>query len=88
MTLAILNVRPTLESGVAPRAGAAVSAVPWLELALRQPRRARLLCHWYSDREGRLACVWRPELVRLAAVDAPQLPLSSGHRRPGMRSRD
>jgi hypothetical protein len=55
---AILDVRPTLESGVELHPREAARLVPRLALALRQPQCPRLLCRWRPDRDGRLACVW------------------------------
>jgi hypothetical protein len=58
MVVAILEVRPALESGVGVNASGAKSFVPPFALEPRAPDRRRLLCYWRSDRDGRLVAVW------------------------------
>ena len=64
MTAAILDVRPTLKSGVGLYAGGGTSFLPRVALEPQQLHR-RLLCRWLPDRGGHPVCVWQSELVRL-----------------------
>jgi hypothetical protein len=65
MTVASLDVRPTLESGIGLYADGARDFVPPFALESRQLHRRGLLCRWYPDLEGCLVCVWQREPVRL-----------------------
>jgi hypothetical protein len=65
MTVAILDVRPTLESGVELYASAARNFVPRFALQPRQLHRRGLIRRWHLDRQGRLVCAWQSELVCL-----------------------
>lgn len=58
MTVAILDVRPTSESGVALYVGEARNFVPRIALESRLPHRGRLLCHSRPNPDGRVVCVW------------------------------
>jgi hypothetical protein len=66
MTAAILAVRPAAAPGlVSPEGAAELVRLVALD---RPPVRRQLVCHWRRDADGRLACVWEPDI---AAV--PQL---------------
>ncbi len=66
MTVAILDVCPTLTSDVGLSAGAARTFVPRFALEPRQLRRQSLICRWYLDRESGLVCIWDFEPLRPA----------------------
>lgn len=66
MTAAILAVRPAAVPGiVAPKGAADLERLLALDCP---PSGRRLVCHWHRDADGRLACVWEPDIVA-----APQL---------------
>jgi hypothetical protein len=61
MTAAILAVRPAPVPGiVSPEGAAELVRVFALE---RPPARRQLVCHWRRDADGRLTCVWEPDIV-------------------------
>jgi hypothetical protein len=64
MAVAILDVRPSLESGVEPCLSGARDFVPVFVFEARAPDRRQLLCHWRRDRDGRLVGIWKSALVR------------------------
>jgi hypothetical protein len=68
MTVAILDIRPTLELGVEPSARRAGDALPLLEFKPRAADRRRLLCHWRRDGDARVVCVWESALVRSGSL--------------------
>jgi hypothetical protein len=59
MTAAILDIRPTLESGVGLYAGGTTSFVP----RLAPEPRERLICRWRLDCGGRLVRLWQSDLI-------------------------
>jgi hypothetical protein len=63
MTAAILDIRPTLGSGVGLYAGRTTSFVPRLAPEPRQLLRQRLICRWRLDRWGRLVRLWQSDLI-------------------------
>jgi hypothetical protein len=63
MTAAILDIRPTLESGVGLYEGGTRSFVPRLAHKPRELHRRRLICRWRLDRGGRLVRFWQAELI-------------------------
>lgn len=65
MTAAILDFRPATEPGIAPRNDATIDFVRLLALDRLPPGRRRLVCHWHRDADGRLACVWEPDMALL-----------------------
>jgi hypothetical protein len=58
----ILDTRPTVEPGTMPINATAIDLVRRLELD-RLPSGRRLVCHWYREVDGRLACLWKPDTV-------------------------
>jgi hypothetical protein len=68
MTVGILDVRPTLESGVKSCLSGARDFVPVFVFEPRTPDRRQLLCHWRRDRDGRLVGLWESALVRSGAL--------------------
>ena len=65
MTVAILDVRPTLESGVGLYTSAARNFVPRFAPEPWQLHGRRLIRRWHLDRQGRPDCAWQSELVCL-----------------------
>jgi hypothetical protein len=57
MTAAILDIRPA-----APK-GAPTDFVRLFELDRLPAGRRRLVCHWRRDADGRLACIWEPDIA-------------------------
>ena len=82
MCVAILDVSPTLESGVGFYASAARNLVPRSALEPWQLRRRRLIRRWHLDRQGRLVCAWQSELVCLRSHRNQQ----KNERHPGIQS--
>ncbi len=60
MTAAILAVRPAAVPGIVSPKGAADRVRLF---ALDRPGGRRLVCRWHRDADGRLACVWEPEIA-------------------------
>ena len=61
MKAAILEFRPTVVSGFIqspPR----VERVRLFGLDDLSVRPRRLVCHWRRDADGRLACIWEPDI--------------------------
>jgi high affinity Mn2+ porin len=69
MTVAILDVRPTLGSGGRLYAGGSGTSFPASRACLARPHRRRPVCHWRSDREGRVVCVWDSELMHSGSLE-------------------
>jgi hypothetical protein len=63
MTAAILDVRLATRPGMSPPQGSTTNLVHLLALARLPAGRQRLVCHWHHDAEGRLACVWEPDIA-------------------------
>jgi hypothetical protein len=60
MTAAILAVRPAAVPGIVSPKG----ATDFVRLfALDRSRGRRLVCHWHRDADGRLACIWEPDIA-------------------------
>lgn len=55
MTAAILDIRP-----------AARDLAQLFTLDRLSQDRRRLVCHWHRDGDGRLACVWEPDMTQRA----------------------
>jgi hypothetical protein len=68
MTVAILDIRPTLESVGEPSASRARGPVLVREFKPRAPDQRRLLCHWRRDGDARVVCVWEYALVRAGSL--------------------
>ncbi|MGO8915735.1 MAG: hypothetical protein ACLQJR_07500 [Stellaceae bacterium] len=62
MTAAILDVRPAAAPGIVPPKTAARDLARLFALDRLLSGRRRLVCHWHRDADGRLACVWEPEI--------------------------
>ncbi len=62
MTTAILDVRPADAPGGFSPKGATTDLVRLFALD-RSPSGRRLVCHWRREWDGRLACIWEPDIV-------------------------
>jgi hypothetical protein len=62
MTAAILDIRPAAP-GILPPPGAARDLAQLFALGGLSQGRRRLVCHWHRDGDGRLACVWEPDMA-------------------------
>jgi len=62
MTAAILDVRPAAP-GILPPKSAARDLARLFALDRLPDGRRRLVCHWHRDADGRLACVWEPDMA-------------------------
>jgi hypothetical protein len=62
MTAAILDVRPAVRPGIVPTTGATTNLVRLFALDHLPAGRRRLVCHWRRDADGRLACIWEPDI--------------------------
>jgi hypothetical protein len=63
MTAAILEIRPAAAPDSVPPTGATTNLVRLFALDSRQAGRRTLVCHWRRDADGRLACIWEPDIV-------------------------
>jgi hypothetical protein len=67
MTAAILNVRSAVAPGTVPRPGAidrgTTDFVRLFALDRLPAERQRLVCRWRQDADGRLSCIWEPDIV-------------------------
>jgi hypothetical protein len=63
MTAAILDIRPTLGSGVGLDAGGTTSLLTRLAPEPRELHRQPLICRWRLDRGGRLVRLWQADLI-------------------------
>jgi hypothetical protein len=63
MTAAILEIRPAAAPGIVPPKGATTNLVRLFVLDRLQAGRRTLVCHWRRDADGRLACIWEPDIV-------------------------
>ena len=61
MTTAILDVRPAVRPFARPN-GIASDFVRRFALDRLPKSRRPLICHWHRDVDGRLACVWEPDI--------------------------
>ena len=68
MTVDILDVRPTPESGVGLYASRDRAFVSPFAFEPRTPDRQRLQCRWRPDRDGRVVCVWESALERSGSL--------------------
>ena len=64
----ILDTRPTVEPGTIQINSAAVDFVRLLGLD-RLPSRGRLVCRWHRGVDGRLACLWEPDIALFRSAD-------------------
>ncbi|HEV2549615.1 MAG TPA: hypothetical protein VGU20_20025 [Stellaceae bacterium] len=63
MTTAILDLRPATQLGTIHASGATIDFVRLFALDDRlSDGRRPLVCHWQRDAEGRLACIWEPDI--------------------------
>jgi hypothetical protein len=63
MTAAILDVRPAAPPGIVLPKRATTDFVRLFALDCRPAGWRRLVCHWHRDADGRLACIWEPDIV-------------------------
>jgi hypothetical protein len=61
---AIVDIRPAVEPGIVSANAAAIDLVRLFALDRVPLGRQRLVCHWHRV-DGRLACIWEPDLVPL-----------------------
>jgi hypothetical protein len=61
---AIPDIRPAVEPGGMSPNAAEIDLVRLFALDNRPAARRRLVCHWRRQPDGRLACIWQPDLVR------------------------
>jgi hypothetical protein len=60
MTAANLDVRPAIAPGIgAPNA---TNLVLLFALKAKPVSTQRLVCRWHRDADGRLVCVWEPDI--------------------------
>ena len=62
MTTAILDLRPAARPGIAHAREATSDFVGLFALDRVSDGRRQLACHWQRDTDGRLACVWEPDI--------------------------
>jgi hypothetical protein len=58
----LLDVRPAAEPGIIPTNAGAIDFVRLFALDRPPVGRRRLVCHWQRV-DGRLACIWEPDIV-------------------------
>ena len=63
MTAAILEIRPAAAPDSVPPKGATTNLVRLFALDRLPAGGRRLVCHWRRDPDGRLACIWEPDIV-------------------------
>jgi len=63
MAAAILAVRPAAPPGIVSRNGATTNLVRLFGLDRPPVGRPQLVCHWRRDADGRLACIWGPDIA-------------------------
>jgi hypothetical protein len=63
MTAAILDVRPAAAPDSVPPKGATTNLVRLFALDHLPAGRRRLVCHLRRDLDGRLTCIWEPDIV-------------------------
>jgi hypothetical protein len=63
MTAAILAIRPAAPPGDAAPNGATTDTVRLFGLDRLPIGRHPLVCHWLRDADGRLSCIWEPDIV-------------------------
>jgi hypothetical protein len=63
MTAAILAVRLAAPPGIVSRNGATTNLVHLFGLDRLPVGRRQLVCHWHRDADGRLACIWEPDIA-------------------------
>jgi hypothetical protein len=67
MTAAILNVRSAAAPGTVSLKGAidrgTTDFVRLFTLDRLRADRQRLVCRWRQDADGRLSCIWEPDIV-------------------------
>ncbi len=62
MTVAILEVRPTALPRRASCRGATTDLPRLIGLDQLATGRRPLVCRWHRDADGRLACLWEPDI--------------------------
>jgi hypothetical protein len=62
MTAEILDIRPAAP-GILPPPVAVRDLAQLFALDRLSHVRRRLVCHWHRDGDGRLACVWEPDMA-------------------------
>ncbi len=60
----ILDIDPVAEPGMVSGSAGASDLVCLYRLDRRLLRR-RLVCRWHREADGRLACIWEPDIVPL-----------------------
>jgi len=83
MTAAILDMRPASLPGSVPPNGATNNLVRLFALDRPPAGRRRLVCHWHRDANGRLACIWEPDIgpVPHRRSDESARPFANGKER-------
>jgi hypothetical protein len=66
MKAAILEFRPAAVSGFV-RPSTKADLVRLFALDDLPARRRRLVCHWRRDADGRLACIWEPDIAPVSS---------------------
>jgi len=62
MTTAILDLRPAARPDINRANGDAPDFVRLFALDRAPRARHPLVCHWHRDADGRLACIWEPDI--------------------------
>ncbi|HEV8030554.1 MAG TPA: hypothetical protein VGP42_06000 [Stellaceae bacterium] len=62
---AILDIGPAAEPRIVPASAGATDLVRLFALDRVPAGRQRLVCHWHRSADGRLACIWEPDIVPL-----------------------
>jgi hypothetical protein len=62
MTAAILDIRPAVLPGNVSPDGAAIDLVRRFALDRLPAGRRLLVCRWRREADGRLSCIWEPEI--------------------------
>jgi hypothetical protein len=59
----LLDARPVAEPGIVTTNADATDLVRLFALDRAPISRRRLFCHWRRQSDGRLACLWEPDIV-------------------------
>lgn len=62
---AIRYIGPAAEPDVVPTHTATIDLVRLFALDRVPAGRRRLVCRWHREADGRLACIWEPDIVAL-----------------------
>jgi hypothetical protein len=62
---AFRDIGPAAEPGIGPTNTAAIDLVRLFALDRVSAGRRRLACRWHREADGRLACIWGPDIVAL-----------------------